>query len=671
MIRGLVPWGRAAVRSDELGRNNPDALFRPLNREGNISFDHDAYRFRPLLRPGWGRQGLLSGELGPQPGLTFAVSVLNGHHASSADQLGESFRTRVKRFIIGPGGERLWRRSLAHARKPRRTAWMLRRWWSQRSAPTQPGQPNLAVGFFAPGNLNPAYASAVFQVRGTDETNGQLEISGPEGAIPVVRGLGNIPLLLVAAYRNDGVALYAGTFPGTRGLPDATGFMRPLGVIECDSSQPFVAGLQQHSLGQIGFRVDSRVRTPRLANVEALGSAHGSAVLVDPLSHEPGAVDETPPVCWSEHGLIERGCEGSQGGADSFALRGMSEPAGLVRARIAANGPGSEASVLFRWQDAQNHWRLTRTSVSLQLARLQDGDLVMVEDVPCSGSPTDMVQLIDDGEQIVGACGAASFFVSDEFLGSSATVGFGIWRGTASIRSIEVHPRKIPVPPELSGPAWEVPVAGDALLVDQFSGGAGPLDEPGIGNVVWRRTLGQGRIERTGDGAATVHASPSAPNPGRTLYTTAWSNPTGCAVEVDIEPPGTGRGQGQMGRGGLVIWQDDHNYFIVNNWLDDGYGGASVSSFFCLDGYEDIYEAVWTNVGSRVAWGKRHRLAVAFDGDQFLVRVDGEPVLHRSLSDVRPDLAGFTVNRVGIVANWEWGDDTGSRFSNFVGRRLG
>ncbi|HEY9605778.1 MAG TPA: hypothetical protein V6C85_29500, partial [Allocoleopsis sp.] len=115
-------------------------------------------------------------------------------------------------------------------------------------------------------------------------------------------------------------------------------------------------------------------------------------------------------------------------------------------------------------------------------------------------------------------------------------------------------------------------------------------------------------------------------------------------------------------------WQDTNNYIIINNWLDDFYGGASVSSFFYLDGFEELYDAVWTNVGSRIYWGVPYTLRVVFDGLHYTAFVNGEPVLYRALTDVYPDTPRLAINRVGIVANWEWGNDTGSIFKNFIAK---
>ena len=142
-------------------------------------------------------------------------------------------------------------------------------------------------------------------------------------------------------------------------------------------------------------------------------------------------------------------------------------------------------------------------------------------------------------------------------------------------------------------------------------------------------------------------------------------DPAFADVEVEIVPPGTRQGEGERGRGGIVVWQDARNYFIVNTWLDDVYDGTSISSFFFLDGREDLYRAVWTNAGRRVTWGVPYRLRVATDGVRYLVYVDDEPVLYRALHDVYPSFTRLSIRKVGVAANWEWGDDTGSRFRRF------
>jgi hypothetical protein len=114
--------------------------------------------------------------------------------------------------------------------------------------------------------------------------------------------------------------------------------------------------------------------------------------------------------------------------------------------------------------------------------------------------------------------------------------------------------------------------------------------------------------------------------------------------------------------------QDDDHALLVNLYLNDRYEGASISCFFRVGGYEEVYDAVWNNVGDRVTWGGTNRLRVAFDGDTWTARLDDELVLHRRLRDVYPTIGRWAINRVGIMTNWEFGEDSGSRFVKVTGR---
>jgi hypothetical protein len=96
---------------------------------------------------------------------------------------------------------------------------------------------------------------------------------------------------------------------------------------------------------------------------------------------------------------------------------------------------------------------------------------------------------------------------------------------------------------------------------------------------------------------------------------------------------------------------------------------GSVSCFFYLNGFEDVYDAVWTNVGDVLRHGRPAELRVACDGMRFMAWLDGRPVLYRALTDVYRDAPPLRIDRVGLGVNWEWGVDTGSRFTSFTARR--
>ncbi len=153
------------------------------------------------------------------------------------------------------------------------------------------------------------------------------------------------------------------------------------------------------------------------------------------------------------------------------------------------------------------------------------------------------------------------------------------------------------------------------------------------------------------------------------MFTLPWEPDAPADLEVTITPPGERRGDGHLGRAGSAFVQDADNYLTISEWNDDLFGGSSISSFLRHHGDEDIYRAVWTNVGNRVAPGRTHRLRATFDGKRYWVFIDDEPVLYRALSDVDPSCEAFAIRHVGLVVNWEFGDDTGSVFRRFVAFR--
>jgi hypothetical protein len=232
------------------------------------------------------------------------------------------------------------------------------------------------------------------------------------------------------------------------------------------------------------------------------------------------------------------------------------------------------------------------------------------------------------------------------------------------LQAFEAFPRQVPLPADLGLAAPWCEQGGQVVVADDFTGPAGELDGR------WERSVGEGRFERTGRGAGRVAAGRDRPNPGRTAYTVAWDDPDFADIEAELTPPGGARGEGHNGRGGLIIYQDPDNYLLVNMWLDDAphHDGSSVSMFYRCAGYERLYDAVWTNVGRRVSWGRPFTMRLASDGRQVMVWVDGEPVLYRRLRDIYPTAAPLALCRVGLAANWEWGDDTGTEFRRFVAR---
>jgi len=237
------------------------------------------------------------------------------------------------------------------------------------------------------------------------------------------------------------------------------------------------------------------------------------------------------------------------------------------------------------------------------------------------------------------------------------------------LRSIEAHPRDIPIPGGFDLGKLDLLVGEKIVVEDHFDGQLADLAgrTTNVGARTWRKEIGEDSIQLTGGGAAKILATVDNPCLGRTAYTIEWPNPGFADVEVKITPPGIRKGTPENGRGGLIFWQDKGTY-ITLSLFHGNYPAVSIAAFFHWEGFEELYDAVWTNIGKRVYWGVPYNFRVAFDGKRFCAFVNDEPVLYRALTDVYPDWDQIKINRVGIVANWEWGTDTGSVFQDFIGR---
>jgi hypothetical protein len=359
-----------------------------------------------------------------------------------------------------------------------------------------------------------------------------------------------------------------------------------------------------------------------------------------------------------------------------MAVMNPGAPSGLIHARCEVTQECGTAGLVWRYKDESNYLLLEITTQQSSVAQIVNG----VREVLA----TDSGQFFSLGEehsvQVLDGFGKISCYLDgrqlfadwldDCALEARAGTGVVLGRG-ARIWDFEAHPHEIPMPASFH---FEVPWRrnGEAIEIDdRFGGAPGNLAgrEPPKGTGWWERILGSGHIELGGSGAAQVQASVLSPNPGRTFYTLPWRHTDFADVETTIVPPGSGRGEKQQCRAGVVFWQDEDNYITISAYLDDNYDGASIAMFSKRHGFEELYDAIWTMVGNKVFWGTPFRLRVPFDGDRFVIFLDDEPVMESALTDLYPEDPPLRILRVGIATNWEWGDDTGSRFRTFTARR--
>jgi hypothetical protein len=660
---------------------------RGVDVENTLGMDNGALRIRPLLKPGWGRSGIAYGPYERRNGLAFAAAILNGHNTSQAGLLPDSLWDRLKRWACGSETEKPLARFLKWLQAPyqKRTTWRLFRQWIRstgRIFPVAPLDENLAVGWFPAEALNsPLQEGNSLIIHALGPECGELWARVKSTGLAALRGVQNVPLYFLIILRERGAAYYASAIPDVPGLHSYPQF-RPIGIDAFAKEEIVYAGVNQSVLGQIGFRSESRVFKVQVADLQNYSAWYGTAMCADQLSGS-GPLESTPAEvggAWDScEGRFERTVEGVVGCESSnTAIVRLDRPAGLVHVLVKVSEiPVSGVEVLWRVQDKENFWGFKVSSTHCELIRCEAGVLLKMpatERIALVPNAVNSIQVTDDGRRVrlfVNGEHAYGGDLTDTTLADACGAGIRTVGATVILRDFEVHPRSIDEPREIKLGTKTVRKGGRPIVGDAFAGVPVDLDghAPNLGETTWHKDLGVGSIYLTGNGAAQVAATPSNPCPGRVIYTVPWNRSDFTDLQVEITSPGTARGQGERGRGGLVLWQDSRTYITLSAFVDDWYG-SSIAAFFHVKGFEELYDAVWTNLGKRIYWGVPYKFRVVFDRGVFVAYVNDEPVLYRSLTDIYPAWHDFKLNRVGIVSNWEWGTDTGTVFRDFVGKDL-
>jgi hypothetical protein len=667
-----------------IGTNGPDGAVRlGADRERRIAIDHGALRFQPLITPGWGRQGIAYGPFRRASGLTLAVSITNGHNTSQGGRIPDSFFNRLRRWASGPDVDGLTARMAACLRGPRRKGLLRRFAWWLRSAGKLYKLPdfneNLAVGWFtSAAPSNPLVDGCGFIVHAAEGENGELWARVGKRCLSAFRRLQNLRIYYVIALRERGAVYYAAATAGAHGV---AGFpmMRPIAIDPFNADETLYAGIHQCALGQIGFRVDTRVHGIHIEPMPEFASPFGTAHAGDCMTGRgplAGASD-----CGGQWravlGKVERGPAGAAavGGCDALALLYPAAPSGLVHALVEAGEGAAQVGLVWRARGEDSYWLLKVSERNSTLMCVENGVERQVAIDPLRGlkpRATHSIQVLDASGQV--GCYLDGERLFDAWFEDGAldgATGVGVWLGgQARIRDFEAHPREVPMPASLGFAAAWMRLGETLRIADGFTGPPGELAgrAPEQAEAIWEKTLGTGTFDVDGAGALRVRATLEEPNPGRTFYTLPWSNPDFADLEVMITPPGRGRGEKHNCRAGLVFWQDNDNYLSFTTFLDDVYNGASIALFTKRHGFEELYDAIWTMVWKDVDWGRPFRMRIAFDGEHFAVYLNGSPIMQRALTDLYPSDPPLRVTRVGLAVNWEWGEDTGSHFHDFKAR---
>jgi hypothetical protein len=644
---------------------------RGIDVEGAFSIDNGALRVAPLVTSGFNRAVLGYGPFERKAGLAFAVYMLNGHNTAQAEPLPDTFFGRVNLWLLGSRMYSRWQQmkewlASAHVR---RVLHQCRRWWhTAKGRPVQRLDENLALGWFENvATPDPRTQGNVFVMHALGPENGELWVGESAHRTRALRGVQNLPLYYVAVLRPQGCVYYVAGADETIG-PSAYPWLRPIGVDPGPRSNKVHVCIQQSVLGQIGWRLDSRVygvRVAELAGYEAwCGGAHAADRFADDRrNHDQAELGGTWQMLRDESGSS----------AASIAVLDPGAPSGLVvaQAPLTANAP--MLGLVWRCVDERNHWRMELRGDTCEIVVVIAGQrqvLASVQlDKPATGAAR-RLQVMDDGARTMAYVDGqplAHKWIADARLCDATKVGVacaGSLRGTEGFASFEAHPRQLRLPAVFDMGAPWIRKGSRTVVSDDFSGERGDIDgrTTPVGNKRWERLLGTGVFELTGDGKARVRATPQQRCPDRTAYCIDWPHQQFADLEVTITPPGTAPGQRQYTTTGFILYQDPDNFITLNAYRSDSYPGGSVSTFFRLGGYEDIYDAIWSNIADRVYYGRPLRLRLCCDGLQYVVFINDEAVLYRALRDVYRDTPPFVINKVGLLANWEFSTDTGSTF---------
>jgi hypothetical protein len=659
-----------------------------VDEEKVFSIDNGALRIAPLIEAGFGRAVIAYGPFSRRAGMAFSIRILNGHNTAQAESLPETFRERMALWCRGNGCDPKWRRLIQWITSGRvRRTFRQFRWWmrtAKNSAPVQPLNENLAVGWFPMDVVaNPRDVGNAFIMHALGPENGELWAGGNGTRTRSLRGVQNLPLYLLSILRPDGAIYYISSVAGAPGIGPHP-YYRPVALEHGPVADELYLGIQQGVLGQIGWRLDTRLKGVRVASLEGYESWCGGAHAADRLTGNgdlDGSLAETGGTWRVFLGKIWRGADGAtrSTGSSMSVLRPVS-PTGLIHA---AASPGMEdqgrVGLIWRFVDERNHWRMEVGRGKYEVILVVEGErqVLASTDFPDSaGNSVHRIQVLDDGRHMMAYVDGVPLvdgYIKDMRLEGATGVGILLddpSRGEGTISSFEAHPRSIEMPKSLSFESPWFRKGTCVVAADDFSGQPEDLEgrSTPVGGRPWSRTIGSGLIGTTGSGAARIKGTVRVPCPGRTAYCIDWEHPDFADLEAIITPPGTQSGEKEMSIAGFILYQDTDNYVTLNVWRADDYGGSSISTFFKFAGFEDLYDAIWTNVGNRVYYGKPSRLRLCCDGEQYLVFVNDEPVLYRAFRDVYADVERLRIRKVGLLANWEFGNDTGSRFEQFRAR---
>ena len=239
----------------------------------------------------------------------------------------------------------------------------LRYWYKFRKGNQEPEfiDTNLALGWFSDQSLkNPLAVGNLLFIRSSGPENGEVQVQASNRLQSSIRSLQNIPVYLLVVLRETGAAYYAATFEGVPTLSAYPKF-QPLAIDPFTNDTPVYGGLFQSILGEIGFRVDTRVYATKIALVEKFSNWYGSAHAADKLDGI-GPLDERPAEIggrWLTHqGRLMRSETGTFSDLpNALATLSPLSPSGLIHALVTISyEPTGKIGLVWRFRDTHNYF---------------------------------------------------------------------------------------------------------------------------------------------------------------------------------------------------------------------------------------------------------------------------------------------------------------------------
>jgi len=450
-----------------------------------VANNRGALRFQPLIDAGWARQGIAYGPFRRENGLVMAVSINNGHNTSHATGNPDSFARRVFRWAKGPNADPWHVRAFSWMRAPRKMNTLRRLYWWWRISPGVFDRPelneNLALGWFtSEAPADPVNDGCGFVVHAAEAENGELWARVGDRCLPAFRRLMNLQVTYVVALRERGAVYYVSSSEGAHGMA-AFPEMRPVAIDPFNADETLYASVHQSALGQIGFRVDTRLHGVRIEKSPEFMTPFGTAHAADRLTGAgPLAGDaEVGPAWRILEGRVDRTTDGASAAGKALAVIDPAMPSGLVHVMVRAAEASAGGGLIWRMAAEDSYWLLRFSPGGFDLLQVRDGrETVVASDVkrPLTPDRFHSLQILDshgqigcylDGEQLFDG------WIEDGLFDDASGVGILLDGRSVTMRDFEAHPRSVPIPREFRfEPPWNR--MGERIVYrDDFAGTPG------------------------------------------------------------------------------------------------------------------------------------------------------------------------------------------------------